>query len=229
MKKKFAATAIAAMSLFAAADAAQAQNRPVARAPAPMVNYYSWSGLYGGISAGYAWGDASWDSPALTQSPGGGIVGGTIGHNWQTGALVLGFEGDLSWSNFSDKVACGTFTCETKNDWLATMRGRIGYAFDRLLPYVTGGAAFGNIDARSTNPAAPGDNTIEIGWTIGAGFEYAFSGNLSAKIEYLYVDFGSFNCGAACSGLGTSNVSMSANIFRVGLNYRFFGPLVSRF
>ena len=68
----------------------------------------------------------------------------------------------------------------------------------------------------------------QLGWTVGAGLEYAFLGNLTAKIEYLYVDLGKFNC-VACSGAATDNVTFKENIVRVGLNYKFSGPIFSRF
>jgi outer membrane immunogenic protein len=88
------------------------------------------------------------------------------------------------------------------------------------MPYVTGGAAFGNIKASVPGLAvASSDNT---GWTLGAGLEAALSPNWTAKVEYLYVDLGSFNCGLNCgAGLVTDNVSFHTNVLRAGLNYKF--------
>jgi outer membrane immunogenic protein len=97
------------------------------------------------------------------------------------------------------------------------VRGRVGYAADRFLPYVTGGAALGNINATTGNLTT---STVNAGWTIGAGLEFSFTPNWSAKAEYLYVDLGKFNCGFNC-GAATDNVSFSANIIRGGINYRF--------
>ena len=90
-------------------------------------------------------------------------------------------------------------TCGTRNNWLATFRGRIGYAFDRWLPYITGGGAYGNVKATVSVPAfglAASSSNNQLGWTVGAGLEYAFLSNWSAKIEYLYVDLGSFDTAA---------------------------------
>ena len=67
-----------------------------------------------------------------------------------------------------------------------------------------------------------------IGWTVGGGLEYAFLGNWTAKIEYLYVDLGKFDCGVAC-GATPDNVTFKENVIRAGLNYRFSGPIFSRF
>ncbi len=99
------------------------------------------------------------------------------------------------------------------------MRGRAGYAFGSVLPYVTGGLAVGDIKA-----AAPGigsASTTNAGWTVGAGLEVALPGNWSAKAEYLHVDLGRFNCGVNCGGTPTDNVSMHSNVVRAGVNYHF--------
>ena len=118
--------------------------------------------------------------------------------------------------------------CESRNRWFGTARGRIGYAFDRWLPYLTGGAAFANLKAGIT----PGFGTVsstEIGWTAGVGFEYGFLGNWSAKIEYLYADLGTFPCGTPCGVAVPNDVSFKENVIRAGLNYRFAGPIYSRY
>ena len=99
------------------------------------------------------------------------------------------------------------------------MRGRLGYAGGRFMPFVTGGAAIGNIQA--TTPAFIGASSSQVGWTIGAGLEFAIAGNWTAKAEYLYVDLGKFNCGLSCGVLPTNNVSFTTNLVRAGVNYRF--------
>ena len=108
----------------------------------------------------------------------------------------------------------GGFSCGTRNDWLGTARGRLGYAVDRFMPYVTGGAAFGDI---KTSIAGVGDTrTTKAGWTVGGGIEAAIAGPWTAKVEYLYVDLGrggSIVCGV--------DASFNTNIVRAGLNYRF--------
>jgi outer membrane immunogenic protein len=230
---KILGAGMAALSLLAASYSAQAADipRPVYKGVRSIVAYYNWTGFYVGINGGYGWGDSDWTVPAVSNSPKGALIGGTVGFNYQIGSFVWGLEGDYDWADIKDSTACGAFSCETKNSWLATARGRVGYAFDRWLPYFTGGAAFGKVEANSTNPAAPGASDTLTGWTVGGGLEYAFLGNWSAKIEYLYVDLGSFDCNAACSGAAAvgSTVDFKTNIIRAGLNYKFSGPIFSRF
>ena len=118
-----------------------------AKAPAYIAPIYNWTGFYVGINGGGGWGGSEFSAPFSTGSfdTSGGLVGGTIGYNWQMNQFVFGLEGDIDWSNIRGSAACAGTTCEARNDWLSTVRGRFGYAFDRFMPYVTGGAAFGNI------------------------------------------------------------------------------------
>jgi outer membrane immunogenic protein len=213
MTSKFIKTGLAAFALLAAPLAAQAADMPIKSpyykgAPRSVIAYYNWTGFYAGINGGYAFGNSDWTSPAVSNKPTGFLAGATIGYNWQAGAIVYGLEGDWAWSNVKDSVACGptaTGTCQTEQKWFGTARGRIGYAFDRWLPYLTGGAAFANIEATNTNPAPRGSaSSTQIGWTAGAGLEYAIIGNWTAKIEYLYADLGSFDCGAPCSAVAAA-------------------------
>ena len=148
------------------------------------------------------------------------MVGGTLGANLQAGAFVFGVEADASWSNIHGSAACpgGLFSCETSNHWLSTVRGRLGYALDRVMPYVTAGAAFGNIEA--SVPGIGSASTTKAGWTVGGGVEWGLSGNLTAKVEYLHVNLGSFDCGLAC-GAAPVNVDFTTNILRAGVNLRF--------
>src|SRR5216684_1891896 len=97
--------------------------------------------------------------------------------------------------------------------------GRLGYALDRFLPYLTGGLAVGDINA--TLPGFPAGSITTAGWTVGAGLEFGIVSNVSVKAEYLYVDLGNFNCGLNCALAPTGNVSFNANLFRAGANVRF--------
>lgn len=201
----------------AAADLPPRYAPPV---PAPFVApIYNWTGLYIGVSGGGGWGRSRWDSTNEFDIS-GGLVGGTLGYNWQTGPWVFGLEGDISWANIegTTNFACAP-GCRTNDSWLSTVRGRLGYAFDRFLPYVTGGVAIGDIraDVGNTNVATE----TNAGWTIGGGIEFALFNNWTAKAEYLHVDLGNFNCGLACGSSATDNVSFQTNIFRGGINYRF--------
>jgi outer membrane immunogenic protein len=97
----------------------------------------------------------------------------------------------------------------------------VGFAFDRFLPYFTGGLAVGDINASLPLPALPGGSITNAGWTVGAGLEVGVISNVSLKAEYLYVDLGNFNCGLNCGLLPGGNVSFTTNIFRGGANLRF--------
>jgi outer membrane immunogenic protein len=183
--------------------------------------YFSWSGFYIGINGGYGFGKSSWTGPPSTGdfNVKGPIVGATLGYNYQTGSWVWGLEADADYSAIkgSTSTTCAPSACEINNTWLATGRARIGYAWDRWLPYITGGAAFGNEKATY---AGNSESKTKLGWTAGLGVEYAFLGAWSAKLEYLYVDLGKWNCSAATCG-AASDVKFNANLVRVGVNYRF--------
>jgi outer membrane immunogenic protein len=195
---------------------------PPPRAPA-YVPFFSWSGFYVGLNAAYGFGNSRWTNTITNATTGdfdvsGAILGGTMGYNIQLGGSVVGVEGDIAWSGLkgSSTVMC-VGTCETKNTWLATARGRIGYAFDRFLPYFTGGAAIGEIKA--STPFGGSLSNTNVGWTAGGGLEYAFVNNWSAKFEYLYVDLGKMNC-QTCAAPSTE-ISLNSNIVRAGVNYKF--------
>ena len=212
------AAALVAMSVAAPASAADLSARTYTKAPAMVAAIYDWSGFYIGINGGGAWGDSKWDSVG-TFDVSGAMIGGTVGYNWQFSQFVLGLEGDVdaTWIDGSSTAAC-LAGCKTSNSWLATVRGRVGYAFDRFLPYITGGFAVGNIKA-STPGFAGGDDT-NAGWTVGGGLEFVIAGNWTAKAEYLHVDLGSLNCGNACTGT-PSNVDLTTNLVRGGVNFKF--------
>ena len=207
-----------------AATAAVAADLPrsmPAKAPAYVPVGYNWTGFYLGINGGYGWGGSRWSAFGTSADPSGGMVGLTAGYNWQGvgSPWVFGLEGDIDWTNMKDRFvsATGPTGCETKNDWLGTARGRIGYAWDRVMPYVTGGAAFGDIEANQLGFA--GVHDTKVGWTVGGGVEAALIGNWTAKVEYLHVDLGSVNCNTGCS-LPT-RVGFHSDQVRGGINYRF--------
>jgi len=184
-----------------------------------------WSGFYVGLNAGYGWGSSDWNSSvtAGSSSPSGGLFGGTIGFNGQTGAFVYGVEGDVAanWMRDENSVGsgiCSVPSCGIQTSWFATARGRFGYAFDRALFYATAGGAFGDVQMMANGGTATADRA---GWVAGVGLEYAILGPWSAKAEYLYADLGSAGCGAATCGIDTT-VSFKTNIIRFGVNYRFW-------
>ncbi len=215
----------AALALFAApqrAAAADLSVAPLYKAPPPQVaQVYNWTGFYLGVNGGGGWGHSWWDANATGINTSGGLAGGTAGYNWQFGNTVLGLEGDIDWANLKGTASSALCPngCSTSDSWLSTVRGRAGYAFGGVLPYVTGGLAVGDIKAAT--PGFAGASTTNAGWTVGAGLEIALPGNWSAKAEYLHVDLGRFNCGVNCGVAPTNNVSMHDNVVRAGVNYRF--------
>jgi outer membrane immunogenic protein len=198
---------------------------------APSELPFSWTGFYAGINGGYAWGQSSWSDPTVGTSSGnfntsGGLVGGQLGYNWQTGAVVLGIETDADWMSVKGSTAglggvCaldGGGQCQTQQSWVGTTRARVGYAFDRWLPYVTGGVAYGNIQA--VQPTGTTTNT-NVGWAAGGGLEYGIDRNWSAKFEYLHIDLGIANFMGAASGTSTLAVPVTNELVRVGVNYHW--------
>jgi outer membrane immunogenic protein len=204
------------------ADAADLSVAPLYKAPPPaMAQTYNWTGFYLGVNGGAGWGHSYWDSNPVHVNTDGGMFGGTAGYNYQFGSMVAGLEGDLDWAHLRGNnagIGC-PLGCSTRNDWLSTVRGRVGYAFGWAMPYVTGGLAVGDIRASSSGFA--GATETNAGWTVGGGLEVALPGNWSAKAEYLHVDLGRFNCGVNCDGMPTDNVSSHDDVFRAGVNYHF--------
>lgn len=222
--KRVLLSGVALAALVGSASAADIPRR-VERAAAPVpyvAAVYNWTGFYAGINAGWGWGTGSLSGPPPSGDleGSGGVIGGTLGYNWQNNQFVFGVETDLAWSGIETDRRCGGgLTCNVSNDWLGTVRGRVGLAFDRFMPYVTGGLAYGDVSASVTG--TPGASETQFGWTLGAGMEYAINGPWTAKLEYLYVDLGDFACGTRCGTAGPDNVEFQSHIVRAGLNYRF--------
>jgi len=183
MMKKFAAGCFAlgaACGALAAQSAAAADLSvaPLYKAPPPQVaQVYNWTGFYLGINGGGGWGRSWWSANSTPVNLSGAQVGGTAGYNWQFGNTVLGLEGDMDWSNLKG-TATSTLCpngCSTSDGWLSTVRGRAGYAFGGIMPYVTGGLAVGDIQA--STPGFAGASSTNAGWTVGDGLEFALPGN----------------------------------------------------
>jgi outer membrane immunogenic protein len=196
--------------------------------PAPP-RIYNWGGFYLGINGGYGFGSSDWTGavvPSGSFSTDGFLVGGTLGANYQTGAFVLGVEADGDYSSLQGNLPtafCPSGSCWTRNDWLGTARGRVGYAFDRLLLYATGGGAFGNVQAIANGVT---NSNTEFGWAAGAGIEVAIAQNWTTKVEYLYVDLANGSCTTACGSGGSppspsQSVSFTESLVRASINYKF--------
>jgi outer membrane immunogenic protein len=228
---------IATAMVLATSGEAIAADLPPQGLPSPQsAVFYNWTGFHVGINAGYGTGTSNWADGPLGSTGGfptsGFLAGGTVGANYQIGQYVFGIEGDGGWTNLrgNSGSTCGGIaavvpppvSCQTQSDWLGTVRGRVGYAFDCILVYGTAGAAFGNVQT-GLNPPSTFDGAVEAGWT--AGVEVAFAQNWTAKAEYLFVDLPNASCTTAanCGGAAGSIVSFNENIIRAGVNYKF-GP-----
>jgi outer membrane immunogenic protein len=181
----------------------------------------------------------------------GGLAGGQAGFNFQTGMWVWGVEAQGSWANLTGSTACTVVaagigavstacTGNAKVDALGTIAARLGVAVDRVLFYAKGGAAWAH-NQYSTNVTVPGlglagaifsANETRWGWMTGIGVEYAFSQNWSAKIEYNYMDLGTVRAHFTSPVTAfTSDVDNREriNVVKVGINYRFGGPVIARY
>ncbi|UVF17752.1 porin family protein [Microvirga terrae] len=205
---------LSSVALLGLATGAMAADLPSRRAPAPIVAavpVFTWTGFYVGVNAGYGWNtndSITVGGVRFDLDDDGGFVGGAqAGYNYQIGSFVVGLEGDIQYADFggddrfdfnNDGILDGDFN---NSDWFGTVRARAGVAFDRALIYATGGFAFAD-DA--------------TGWTVGGGLEYAFTNNLSAKIEGLYVNLDQDN-----NSIFNIDNDAEFGVVRAGLNFRF--------
>lgn len=236
--------AAAAFGLVANQAASAADlNRPIYKAPPPPPPAFSWTGLYVGVQGGAGWAtiESSISIPGLGEFPwsshtlNGWLFGGQIGYNWQVYPwLVLGIEGDGNWADIEGTAPCGignTFSCNTKIKWTADITGRVGFAVDRALLYVKGGVVWAGADYNSSylNLINFNSDDTRVGGLFGAGIEYAFLHNWSAKIEYNFMDFGkhtedfTVNAGGVPVGTVPAEINQQVHVIKVGLNYRFDG------
>lgn len=199
--------AAAAAAMLLVAGAAQAADVPYSYSDstyAPPVQE-TWSGFYAGGIVGYGWGEA--DSSVLGKFEPDGFLGGlTIGVNHQIEEIVVGAEADIAVAGIGEEGVN-----DFDHNWLGTVRGRIGYAFDRFVLYGTGGFAWTHAEI----DGAASDTSFHGGWTLGGGVEAAVTGNISVKAEYLYMDFTEELY--ANGGL----VEPDLHTVRFGVNYKF--------
>lgn len=204
--------ALFALTSFATAADIPARGPVYTKAPVPIS---LWEGVYIGVHGGYAWADSAVISAIVDPtSPSGGFGGFQFGYNYHIAPnWVLGYEVDVSFGDISDVSGLAVFG-DQKVEVFGTARARLGYVQGPWMFYATAGAAYAKHELN--RPAALfALDRPQVGWTVGAGLEYALSRNWSAKVEYLYADFGdSFTDGPLINELSMSSV-------RLGLNYRF--------
>lgn len=231
-------TAFVFSALIGACQAQAAEFPPLPQQPVTSPTVYEtaasnqWGGLYVGVNGGGGFGSSQWSINGIGTSifdTDGFLFGGTLGVNFPISEVLVGLEGDVDWSTLNgSSPACAVNTggaaaaCETKNDWLGTARARFGYALDRTLIFVSGGAAFGGVQT-GLAPPSTFDTGVRIGWSAGTGAEFAFARNWTAKAEYLFVDLGRSTCAttANCGSAAGASVVLTENLIRAGVNYKF--------
>jgi outer membrane immunogenic protein len=203
--------------------------------PAPSyAPLFSWTGFYAGANVGYGWGSGEGDiaingvgSGPLSGDSTGFLGGVQAGYNWQLSAIVFGAEADLQYSttkgDISGSPGASTLTAETRDPWFGTFRGRLGYASDRWLMYLTGGGVYG--ESKLSGTVSPGGgggfdaSQTYWSWTFGGGFETSMWDRWSIKLEYLYV--GTPSDLPVPPRTAAINYDVTSHIVRTGLNYRF--------
>jgi outer membrane immunogenic protein len=207
-KLLLAAAAAVAVATHASGGDLPLQRRSTYAPPEIYRSLFNWTGFYIGVHGGYGWGH----SGGSGTDPDGFVGGVQAGYNWQVAPNgVLGLETDISASSIDGKNNGVKFS----TDYVGTIRGRAGYTIDRVMLYVTGGAAYGRGDL---NVGGLSNNQFHWGWTLGGGVEAMVTPNVSARLEYLYVDLAKETYQSV---LGPMNVGYNTNIIRGGLNYRF--------
>jgi outer membrane immunogenic protein len=224
---------------------------PVKAAPAPIITVFSWTGCYIGGHAGYAWGKKRVDSTFnpfnldFDHGVDGFIAGGQVGCNlWQNDRWVFGIEGQASWADIDGSVGpypnitAGANGFRTEADIIGSIAARLGYAFGatgQTLVFVKGGAAFIHEQFLTTAFAnfveQHSDKDLRWGWMVGAGIEQALNSNWSLKAEYNYNHFGTRDVDL-CTQAGTCTsfgIRQHIHLVKVGINYRFGGPVVARY
>jgi outer membrane immunogenic protein len=252
MKKIALAATVMAVMASGSASAADL-GRPIYKAPVmSAVPVSNWSGFYIGGHAGYGWGDSDYDffagnayAPAgssFSHNMDGFMGGGHLGFNWQMGAFVAGLEGSFTWSDLRrDNITnplgfVATDVYGTRINWVSTITPRIGFAMNNWLLYVKGGVAFGDIETSIGTVAPVTANTrsdTRVGWTVGAGTEYAFTPNWIIGVEGNYYDFGTLTTNQVSTPVGflrNDDATVTAWSVLGRLSYKFGpGPIMASY
>jgi outer membrane immunogenic protein len=213
---------LATTALVAFAGAAAAADLGVPRSPvaaAVVAPAFNWTGFYIGAHAGYGFGRSTGIDPGLGPFPAntsGPLIGGQLGFNYQVNNIVLGVEADLAFAAISGRNVNLIADVLYRTNMLGSLRTRAGLAVDRSLFYVTGGLGFQG-GSFATVAGVTAEKYTRVGWTLGAGYEYSFTQNWTAKIEYNYYNFGTRTLGPIYIGTVQSDV----HTVKLGVNYLF--------
>jgi outer membrane immunogenic protein len=229
-------SAVALTVWFAAGPVAAADLGPTppVKSPPYVAPLYDWTGFYLGGHGGAGWSNSTIRDPSgLNFAPpgagvgvsGDGWLGGAqLGYNYQLGAWVFGIEGDLSYTDIRGSTTSPfNVDISTRLNWVGTVTGRLGIAWDRTLVYAKAGAAFGETSFSAQVPLVFRGKDTSAGWTVGAGAEYALWDNWSVKAEYNYIDLGTRTITATSPGGAsiTADAKASEHVLKLGANYRF--------
>jgi outer membrane immunogenic protein len=221
------------------------------KAPTISAPVYDWTGVYFGVFGGGGYGNHNINNAlgntgnadfTANYSSTGGVAGGEVGYNWQTGIYVVGIEGDLFWSgikgNDASAIASGVYPLTSVDAdnlrWGGTIRARGGFTIDRWLMFFTGGYAFGDIDHSNTDPVLGVDRfTVHAnGLTAGAGFAYALTNNVIGKFEYRYYNFNGYNrpgTPLTPNGQLPYTTDSTYSVVTIGLDFKFGSPVVAKY
>lgn len=178
-----------------------------------VVDVGTWDGPYIGIFAGYAWGNYEEDN-GFEADLEGWLIGAAVGANFTvTDGIVAGVVADLAWSDIGFDNGVYSFNA----DWIGSLRGRLGFDGGQFMPYLTAGLAVAGATAESSISGLSDSNT-HIGWTAGAGVEFAATENLSVDLLYRYSDYGAQTYNV---GFGDYDASFTTHQVSVGLNWSF--------
>jgi outer membrane immunogenic protein len=234
-----AAIAVGAAAPAVAADLPARAPATYTKAPAIVQAAYDWSGFYVGINGGGATGRVDWNADGFgdegSHNLSGGTVGGQIGYRWQMASWVFGLEAQGNWADFTGSNSSLQFlntTNSTKVDSFGLFTGQIGYAWDRALFYVKGGAAVTDNKYTSITTGVGGgiDTANETRWgaAVGVGFEYAFAPSWSFGLEYDHLFMGN-NDVVSNAGFIADHIKEDVDLFTARVNYKFGGPVVARY
>jgi outer membrane immunogenic protein len=217
-----------------AADLPSQAPPPVYVAPPPVL---TWTGFYAGITGGNAFGrtdhfDFATGGTAAPYQVNGPLVGGEVGYDYQFGSLVAGILADADYANISGSGTCpnAANTCETRDNFLGSVRGKVGFAFNQFLAFGTGGVGFQDVrynefvTGTGANAGFP-QTFFKTGFTAGGGLAYMLVPGWSIKVEYVYYGFGT-NTAAAGTIDPASAIALRSNLHtvRFGFDYHFGAP-----
>lgn len=201
-----------------AADLPSRVSAPVAPAPIVVAPAFTWTGFYGGIHGGYSRFSTGKTHQDFRKGANDWAFGVQGGYNYQFGSWVVGAEADFDKHSGKLKlVGPGSQPLKVEQDYGATVRARLGYAFDRILVYGTGGLALGQTSIGT--PASKSKSQWHAGFAVGAGVEYAMTDNVTVRGEYLYTKLGEVKY-VMPDGRIVKEQQKGGEV-RMGLNYKF--------